>query len=150
MRNYDEFFIGYKVPEKIKRTAIAIMKRFTINGLCDGLYISNIIAYTSGGGDGQGHFSNDNISNIETIASRLQSAYSCNIFKKDIREFETILELGKLNKKQALNGISEYIAVCQSEKNTCDEWRKEYLNKCINRAKETIKDLESVTDKMKN
>lgn len=141
MRNYDVFFERYKVPERIKKTAIAIMQRFTITGVCDGMYISNVIAHTCGIGDGQGNFTRDEITNFKEIATNLQFAYSCNIFKKDIRELETILETGMLNKSQAVIGLNEYIAVCQSEKKTCDEWRIEHLERCINEAKETIQEL---------
>lgn len=143
MENYNKFFEGYKVPDRIKNTTIAIMQRFTITGLCDGMYISNVIAHTCGIGDGQGNFASDDITNFEEIANNLQSAYGCNIFKKDIRELEAILETGMLNKSQAVIGLNEYIAVCQSEKKTCDEWRIDYLERCINEAKETIQELEA-------
>ena len=143
MKNYNVFFEGYKVPERIKKTAIAIMKRFTIDGLCDGMYISNVIAHTCGIGDGQGNFTSDEITNFEEIAVNLQSVYRCNIFKKDIRELETILESGTLKKSQSINGLNTYIAVCSSEKKNCDEWRVQYLERCINNAKETIQELET-------
>lgn len=119
------------------------MRRFTINGLCDGMYISNVIAHTCRIGDGQGNFAGDEMTNFEENAVNLQSAYGCNIFKKDIRELETILETGTLNKSQAIIGLNEYIAVCESEKRNCDEWRVEYLDSCINNANETIQELET-------
>lgn len=143
MNKFDKYFEGYKVPERIKNTTIAIMRRFTITGLCDGMYISNVIAQTCGIGDGQGNFASDEITNFEKIADSLQSAYGCNIYRKDIRELETILETGTLNKNLAITGLTEYIAVCQSEKKNCDEWQTEFLERCINNAKETIQELEA-------
>lgn len=143
MNNFDKYFEGYKVPERIKNTTIAIMQRFTFTGLCDGMYISNVIAHTCGIGDGYGNFTSDEITNFEEIAVNLQSAYGCNIFKKDIRELEAILETGMLNKSQSIIGLNEYIAVCKSEKRNCDEWRSEFLERCINNAKETIQELET-------
>lgn len=145
MNNFDEYFEGYKVPERIKNTTIAIMRRFTITGLCDGMYISNVIAHTCGIGDGQGNFTSNEITNIGEIAVNLQCSYGCNIFKRDLRELENILETGSLNKSQAIIGLNEYIAVCQSEKKACDEWRIKYLEHCINNAKETIQELETQT-----
>lgn len=111
MKNYNVFFEGYKIPERIKNTTIAIMQRFSINGLCDGMYISNVIAHTCGIGDGQGNFTSDEITDFEKIAVNLQSVYGCNIFKKDTRELESILETGTLNKSQAIIGLNEYIIV---------------------------------------
>ena len=45
-------FEGHDVPEYVKKRAILILKRFTIFGLCDGMYIANTIAYENGTGDG--------------------------------------------------------------------------------------------------
>ena len=49
-------FDGYDVPENVKTRAKNIMRRFTINGLCDGMYIANCIGMDNGTGDGKGHF----------------------------------------------------------------------------------------------
>lgn len=56
MRNYEKFFEGCDVPVQLKKTAICIMRRFTILGICDGMYICNVIAFESGFGDGKGAF----------------------------------------------------------------------------------------------
>ena len=37
MRNYEKFFEGCDVPVQLKKTAICIMRRFTILGICDGI-----------------------------------------------------------------------------------------------------------------
>lgn len=86
MKNYEKYFENYEVPEHLKNTAIVIMKQFTIYGICDGMYICNIIANISGIGDGNGTFTGGSISNIPQIARNLQSAYGCNIFKEDLKE----------------------------------------------------------------
>lgn len=59
MIDYEKMFEGYDVPSRLKETAISIMRRFTITGECDGMYICNVIAAESGIGDGEGHFTGD-------------------------------------------------------------------------------------------
>lgn len=83
-KRYEKYFEKYDVPEKLKKTAIAIMQRFIITGLCDGMYICNTIAYICGIGDGCGTFTGDNITDIENIARTLQACYGCNIYKDDL------------------------------------------------------------------
>ena len=90
--DYENFFAGYEVPKKLKETAVSIMQRFCIYGICDGMYICNRIAITCGIGDGCGHFTDDTIEDCEEAAVALQSAYGCNISKKDIPELISILE----------------------------------------------------------
>lgn len=138
---YEEKFAGYSVPERIRRTAIAIMQRFTITGLCDGMYIANVIAYNCNIGDGAGNFYGDDISKPEEAAKELQSAYGCNIFKKDIGELEEIIRNGYLDMEKAKTGISEYIAFCKEEKRTCDQWRMKYLDRCIQFALDVLQNL---------
>ena len=79
MNDYEKMFEGYDVPSRLKETAISIMRRFTITGECDGMYICNVIAAESGIGDGEGHFTGDEIFNRSEIARRLQFAYGSNI-----------------------------------------------------------------------
>lgn len=46
----------YHVPENIKRLAIRICRAYGIRGICDPMYIVNVIAFELGLGDGQGNF----------------------------------------------------------------------------------------------
>ena len=135
---YGKGFIGFVVPECLKNTALVIMNRFTITGTCDGMYICNSIAVTCGIGDGKCTFYSGEITDFHEAASSLQKAYGCNIFNEDIPELEEILRTGKPEKKSAEVGISKYITACQSEMRTCDEWRKDYLDRCIKSAKENL------------
>ena len=139
MKNYEKYFENHEVPERLKNTAIAIMKRFTISGLCDGMYICNTIALNGGIGDGNGTFTGSSISNIPQVARNLQSAYGCNIFKEDLKELENILESGELDKTTAISGINVYISKCKKEiESNRDSWRIDYLNRCIAEATETL------------
>ena len=139
--NYIEAFAGYNVPETIKKRAINISKRFAIDGICDPMYISNTIAHASGSGDGQGHFTNDTISNCKTIAEHLQWAYGCNIQRSEIPELERILEIGSIDTQKAEHGMKDFIKRLETEKKTCDEWRVEYLDREIDTLKENIVEL---------
>ncbi len=53
---YAKMFEGHRVPDNIRQAACLALYRFTIVGICDGMYICNLIAYESGSGDGQGSF----------------------------------------------------------------------------------------------
>ena len=89
--DYMAYFDGYQVPENMKNTAIAVMKRFAIHGLCDGMYICNRIALTAGIGDGCGHFTGDTIEEVVKPAESLHAAYGCNIRKEDLPELKVML-----------------------------------------------------------
>lgn len=52
-------FDGHKVPTALKEMVEKILKTWTIRGLCDGMYIANVIANESGTGDGMSHFEAD-------------------------------------------------------------------------------------------
>jgi hypothetical protein len=43
-------------PEDIKRLSIRLCRSYSIKGICDPMYIANIIALELGRGDGQGNF----------------------------------------------------------------------------------------------
>lgn len=54
---YDEAFRGYdNIPEDIKKIAIRICDAYGIRGICDPVYICNIIAVEQGRGDGKSNF----------------------------------------------------------------------------------------------
>lgn len=87
-------FDGHKVPTALKEMVEKILKTWTIRGLCDGMYIANVIANESGTGDGMSHFEADAgtiVTEPERIAARLQYAYSSTIPKTDLPELVRIL-----------------------------------------------------------
>lgn len=138
MTNYYE---GYDVPQNIKEISSNICKRFAITGICDPMYISNVIGVTSNIGDGKGNFHDDNITNIQEIAERLQSAYGCNILKSEIPELIEIIETGNINLNLAIPGIENFIERIEEEKRHCDEWRIDYLNRVISSLNEALQEL---------
>lgn len=46
----------YQVPENIKRLATRLCRSYGIRGVCDPMYIANVIAFELGLGDGQSNF----------------------------------------------------------------------------------------------
>jgi len=142
-----DLFYGYNVPEEIKVRVSAIMKRFIINGLCDGMYIANVIAHETGCGNGAGEFTgvpNFDREECRKLALILQKAYGCNILKEYTDELEDILFNGTLDNRRARTGICEYIKALKAEMCICDEWRVGYLQKQIMEARYTIAGLEAV------
>ena len=93
MINFNEAFKRYQVPERIRKASENICTEFNIKGICDPMYISNVIAFESGSGDGQSNFVSDEILNTLEIAKRLQGSYGCNIPKDKVNEVKEILEL---------------------------------------------------------
>ncbi len=145
MRNYDEYFEGYAVPEWIKARAIAIMRRFNIYGVCDGMYICNVIAHKLNLGDGKGEFSSDCMyvdeECIHQAIEALAGAYGCNIRQDEKNILAHIVLDGVLDKAEAIDGLKSYIWRCKIEILKADEWRKEYLQRCIEEAEITITEL---------
>ncbi len=87
-------FDGHEVPAALKTMVEEILKTWAIRGLCDGMYIANVIANESGTGDGMSHFEADagtKVPEPERIAARLQFAYSSTIPKTDLPELVRIL-----------------------------------------------------------
>ena len=121
MIDYEKMFEGYDVPSRLKETAISIMRRFTITGECDGMYICNVIAAESGIGDGEGHFTGDEIFNRSEIARRLQFAYGSNIPSSAIPELVSILYTGHIDRRDALEGIAEQNLRWKRERANCKE-----------------------------
>lgn len=140
-RDFNEYFEGYNVPGRLKNTAIAIMRRFSIYGLCDGMYICNVIANTSGIGNGLGVFTGDGITRIPRIAKELQCAYGCNIFEEDIEELEEILSNGVLDKGKATAGIEKYIEKCKEQKKLRQDWEADIFDRRIRDAKAELQSL---------
>lgn len=46
----------YDIPENIKRLSIRLCRSYGIRGICDPMYIANLIALELGLGDGQSSF----------------------------------------------------------------------------------------------
>lgn len=142
MKDYGKYFEGYNVPENIKKISVCIMKRFTIIGICDGMYLCNIIASENEIGDGKGNFSGHQITKFEETANTIQSCYGCNIEKEDIKELAEILKNEKLSLAKAKRGIKKFIENRKREKRNCDTWRIDYLEKLISEARQTLSELD--------
>lgn len=82
-------------PKEISDKAKAIVKRFSINGICDEMYITNTIARCNGLGDGESYFNGKTrIVLAKQTAKEIQQAYGCNISKEDLNELENIIKGG--------------------------------------------------------
>lgn len=139
-----EDFNEYNVPLRLRRIAITICERFTLGGLCDPMYICNVIAEMSGHGDGNGNFDQRyyDIDKCDVIAARLQHSYGCNIFPDDIQELaEIIRSEGGWDIPVAVNGLVKYIQKVEAENKTADEWRRDYNLEQINQARRVLEDL---------
>lgn len=133
-------FEGYDVPENIRKRVSLIMRRFTITGLCDGMYIANCIAYDNGTGDGKGHFQEGEITEVSKIVNFLMGAYGCNIFPCDKETLEDIIANGTLPKDSMISGLKSAIQIRKNRIDTIsDSWRKEFLHGEINVIKDTIR-----------
>ena len=53
---FKEAFKGHNVPENLKRLSARLCRSYGIKGICDPMYIANIIALELGIGDGQSNF----------------------------------------------------------------------------------------------
>lgn len=146
---FHPYFKGDNVPDKLKELATLIMTRFSITGLCDKMDICNKIAYVSGIGDGNGHFTGDTVSYFEKIAVELQSYYRHNIFKEDLNELEDILKTGKLDTEKTVKGLENYIQKCREEQETCNSWIYDYLSECILEAENTLREIQNPKDMTK-
>jgi hypothetical protein len=75
---YNDAFEGYTVPENIKNASITICDTLNIKGICDPMYISNVIAKETGAGDGQHNFitTEINTNNLTELAERIAYSYS--------------------------------------------------------------------------
>lgn len=91
MLDFKKCFKEYNVPLNLREISEKICKEFNIKGICDPMYICNVIAYESNIGDGDGNFTGYDISNVSIIAKRLQKAYRFNIPENEIKKLEFIL-----------------------------------------------------------
>ena len=110
-----KFFDGYTVPEKYQEITSCIIRRFSIIGSADGMYICNSIAFLSGCGDGRGNFTGDDVK-IDDCADFLRRVYGCNILPEEMDELKEILKTGELTPEVAVPGIRSYIRRIRREK----------------------------------
>lgn len=123
-----------EVPEKIKQIASLIMFRFNIEGLCDGMYICNVMANCSGSGDGCGHFSSDYI-NTPLAAAALRGAYGCNIYTSDMDELCQIIDTNDLCEETEKNIELSMLKCKMKMESERDEWRVSYYEKELRKYK---------------
>ena len=135
-------FDGYQVPENIRQRVAFILRRFTIFGICDAMYIANTIAHINGTGDGQGNFRQGEITEVEKIVKFLMQAYSCNIYPCDERDLTDILCNGNLSKQRMISGLKNSAKI-RKEKiaSIKDVWRTDFLKGELNIIQDTIKDI---------
>ena len=78
---FTEAFKGYNVPSNIKSISESICNEFNIKGICDPMYIANVIAVELNLGDGCGNFNSNkpNLDNVGKLAERLKFSYGSNI-----------------------------------------------------------------------
>ncbi len=128
MERYQKMFEGYKVPENVKKTACMVMFRFTVIGVCDGMYICNTIAHESGFGDGKGNFTEPASINACKSAEAIQDAYAQNISCYALDELVLILDTGRLDYSMARTGILRDIRELREQRRRAANWRRQYLD----------------------
>lgn len=148
MKSYEQLFDENArteyIPDSLRVRAIAIMKRFNIRGICDGMYICNCIAFGSGMGDGNSHFKDGEISNIQKTADYLLNAYACNIFPEDKADLMQILKTGFLEKERYIKGLKNHVKHLENDKKRwrgVDGFRFDYAEKCRKETVETINNI---------
>ena len=128
--NEKKAFEGYEVPEKLKQTASLIMFRFNIEGICDGMYLCNVMAHQSGSGDGCGSFTSDYV-NTDIAADAISGAYKTNISSNEREELSYMIEHNALSKQVIQNMESSLDRWKNMLRQNHDEWRTSYLEKNI-------------------
>ena len=53
---FDKAFANTETPENLRRLAARLCRSYGIRGICDPMYIANVIACELGIGDGHGNF----------------------------------------------------------------------------------------------
>ena len=126
-----------RVPANLRKIVAAIMRRFTICGLTDGMFIANRIARVDGTGNGGGEFTTGIVTHQEQVAEALRAAYGQNIEEEDLPELCEILRTGKIDPESSLTGLRRYIQKCKAEMAECDLVREHYLKNQIKAARDT-------------
>lgn len=125
----------------IKNVAQTICFRFCIRGVCDSAYIANSLALDAGIGNGAGIFYKTELPNDTdylSLAESLQSIYGFNIAKNETYELAEIIRTGEINRISSKIGMKRFIERCKNDKKSCDEWRKDYLDGCINQMSKNL------------
>lgn len=128
-KRYVKMFEGSKVPDNIRRAVCLVLYRFTINGICDGMYICNTIAHESGSGDGQGNFTEPARIDAWKAAKAIWDAYGCNIGHDETDELAVLLDTGRLDYSAARAGMLRGIRALKNQHISADPWRKDYVAK---------------------
>ncbi len=68
---FDNCFEGATVPADLRAASEALCRRFTIRGICDPMYLANLMAMELGRGDGRGAFHPADSDAREEFGSRL-------------------------------------------------------------------------------
>lgn len=137
---YERNFEGHEVPEKLRGMAITIMKRFTITGITDGMYLCNVIANQNGMGNGSGYFNGEDHVIGRDTKQFITAVYGCNIHsdKQDQDDLDEILRTGRLNSHRMYLGLQKQIKEIREERKRCDIYRKDYFTRCLNFAKANL------------
>ena len=151
--HYD--FGKYDIPQVLKQISVNISKRFTINGVCDPVYICNSIALSTKNGDGQGYFYDTDCSSFTEeqaykAAKDIQNSYGCNILGPEIDELSDIIRNnGEMPVKNIRQGLIKYINRCNEERLHCDYWRRDCLLGSIREAQNTLEEIKNFSDEGK-
>ena len=137
-----------EVPEKIRKSAELICERFCITGVCDAMYLCNLIAYESGNGDGNGYFKEEPvITRYLDIARNIQYAYRSLITYAEAAEVAYIMEHLAINPVFAIPSLKEAKKRYEKELEICKETnqiRIPYLRQLIAEVEAEIAVLEEV------
>lgn len=135
---FKRMFEGHEVLGNIRRAACLVLYRFTITGICDGMYICNTIAHESGCSDGQGDFTEPAKIDTWGPARTIQSSYSGNIGQGDINELAVTLESGRLDYSMARAGMLRDMRELKRQHTSADPWRKNYLKMQLSQKQKDI------------
>lgn len=143
------------VPLHLIESASLISFRWNINGICDGMYIANVIAHARDEGDGESHFTfegpsefvKDNngemVDSAEKAAQHLIQAYGCNIPKEDRPELIRIIKERNLDLEQSMHGMQSLKSFYSAMIETDDTYRRDYHKKCMQQIEDSILFLKS-------
>jgi Fe-S cluster assembly scaffold protein SufB len=133
------------VPARLYYAVELLRKRFTIYGLCDQMYICNVVAYLNHFGNGSSLFEENEKEISYETAETIQRSYSTLIKDEDIEEVYDILKTAKLDMEKAKAGLIRQMNRFVEEAKNCDEWRVKYLQKCFMAAQSSLAEIESVS-----
>ena len=138
----ERLFAGYDVPEQLKVRASAVAERFSLTGICDPMYVANMIAFKNGLGDGCGHFTEwEEPCCPDETAEELIGAYGCNMFPEEKGELAEIIRTGEIDPALYEKGLRRFMKECRRIGAAGDKWRREYMRGCIARSRRKLKRL---------